>query len=540
MTETQSTVAEERDWPKYITDMGRKSTRTYGFVPNKCITQFYSLWRQVTVELVSSPTNLEAWAKFLLFEKSILNHDNNESTTSTQTIMANIDSWKTNWKIILDNAPEDNSKQTTTPDHIQTKNNIKRAMDLTAQGRLKDAIRALTSSGTFPFNTDTYNKLLDKHPILQPIDHDFVPTTSYQATAEDVTAAIKSFVRGSGKGMSDSSADILKQMITSPIIDDKEIFLESYTKIINLLVGGKGPIELAAFIGGAKLIALKKSDSDGVRPIAIGETLRRITAKVCLKHSMDAALQLFGQHQVGVGVPRGIENIVHYLNIFFDKNDDKELIWLGIDWKNAFNSICRKTMLDYVEEHFPDIYNWIQFCYGDHTDLFFGENTLKSTTGVQQGDPLGPLLFSLVILPLIKQLNEKFELKFNVWYLDDANVICSRTDIPDILSFLETEGQKVGLSLNRQKTKAYCKNNDYINDDINVVNGEGFVTLGAQSVPKSLLKISRFRNPDKTERYRNRYQKNRGVTRSSITNVTTSKLPQLSQSCLPPENLSHR
>jgi hypothetical protein len=35
MTETQSTVAEERDWPKCITDMGRKSTRTYGFVPNK-------------------------------------------------------------------------------------------------------------------------------------------------------------------------------------------------------------------------------------------------------------------------------------------------------------------------------------------------------------------------------------------------------------------------------------------------------------------------------------------------------------------------
>jgi hypothetical protein len=33
-------------------------------------------------------------------------------------------------------------------------------------------------------------------------------------------------------------------------------------------------------LGGAILIALKKPDSEGVRPIAIGETIRRITAKV--------------------------------------------------------------------------------------------------------------------------------------------------------------------------------------------------------------------------------------------------------------------
>jgi hypothetical protein len=39
-----------------------------------------------------------------------------------------------------------------------------------------------------------------------------------------------------------------------------------------------------------------------------------------------------------------------------------------------------------------------------------------SETGVQQGDPLGPLLFCLTLHPVIKSLKSEF----NVWYLDDG------------------------------------------------------------------------------------------------------------------------
>jgi len=43
---------------------------------------------------------------------------------------------------------------------------------------------------------------------------------------------------------------------------------------------------------------------------------------------------------------------------------------------------------------------------------------IPSATGVQQGDPLGPVLFSLAIHSLVKELLSTF----NVWYLDDGTL----------------------------------------------------------------------------------------------------------------------
>ena len=52
-------------------------------------------------------------------------------------------------------------------------------------------------------------------------------------------------------------------------------FLKSLTKLINLIGDGQLPEPLRPFFFGAKLIALIKIDG-GLRPIAIGNTLRRL------------------------------------------------------------------------------------------------------------------------------------------------------------------------------------------------------------------------------------------------------------------------
>lgn len=79
--------------------------------------------------------------------------------------------------------------------------------------------------------------------------------------------------------------------------------------------------------------------------------------------------------------------------------DRSEFCLLKLYFRNAYNECNRPqtVFLDQVAQYFPDIYNWVQWCYCAEAELRFGINQLVATTGVQQGDPLGPLLLSLTL-----------------------------------------------------------------------------------------------------------------------------------------------
>ena len=61
------------------------------------------------------------------------------------------------------------------------------------------------------------------------------------------------------------------------------------------------------------------------------------------------------------------------------------------------------------------------------------DHTLLSAEGVQQGDPLGPLLFCITIQPLIQKLRSDF----SVFYLDDGTIGGSRDDVQADLQLME-------------------------------------------------------------------------------------------------------
>ena len=176
----------------------------------------------------------------------------------------------------------------------------------------------------------------------------------------------------------------------------------------------------------------EKKKSGGLRPIAVGEVLRRLTSK-CLSHAvLDDALQSLVPLQVGVGVRGGCEAIVHSVaGTLEDASIPSIDRWtLLLDFRNAFNSVSRKHIFEEVRARTPAMSAWIECGYGSMPLLHLGEDTIKSKCGVQQGDPLGPLGFALVLQPIIEHIKREVPgLKINAWYLDDGTLVSSPPDL---------------------------------------------------------------------------------------------------------------
>ena len=92
---------------------------------------------------------------------------------------------------------------------------------------------------------------------------------------------------------------------------------------------------------------------------------------------------------------------------------------LKVDFKNAFNTLRRDVILSKVKDYAPLLFPMAWQSYSQSSYLYFnGTRILESREGVQQGDLLGPYLFSLGTMELMKSCSSPM----SVWYLDDATL----------------------------------------------------------------------------------------------------------------------
>eukprot|EP00731_Ephydatia_muelleri_P030176 Em0021g699a len=87
------------------------------------------------------------------------------------------------------------------------------------------------------------------------------------------------------------------------------------------------------------------------------------------------------------------------------------------------NMVSRQAVLDECATFIPELLPWVSWCYGTHPLLWHPLGRISSESGVQQGDPLGPLLFALVLQKLVSSLDaddECAEILLQAWYHDDG------------------------------------------------------------------------------------------------------------------------
>eukprot|EP00971_Amphidinium_carterae_P134453 2664487-Amphidinium_carterae.1 len=136
---------------------------------------------------------------------------------------------------------------------------------------------------------------------------------------------------------------------------------------------------------GGNLTVLTKSSGSGHRPIAVGETLRRLVCKVATQVAMEEVKSHLAPLQVGVGVSGACEGVIHAVRQWFHRNRDcPDKVIVTLDIANVFNTMDRSAFASVVRHLIPGCAPWVDLAYLSHSKLKLQNQLLLSARGIQQ------------------------------------------------------------------------------------------------------------------------------------------------------------
>ena len=275
--------------------------------------------------------------------------------------------------------------------------NIHRSLKLAMKGRYSDAMNTLRSQGCASRDDPSvFTELKHRHPIHTLPDWSEDIPSPLVVDSQAVLHALEAFPRDTSPGFSQLRAQHLLDAIRCTSAPDAQLCLDNLTILTNSLLAGKLDRRIAPWLSGAPLTALRKKGG-GIRPIAVGNTIRRLVSRICCMSVRSCLPDIFLPYgQVGVGIKGGMEAAIHTLRSFITANCDREdFCCVKVDFTNAFNECHRTSFMSRLKKELPELFAWVQWTYHTAGELRFGDSHIRSTAGVQQGDPLGPLLLFL-------------------------------------------------------------------------------------------------------------------------------------------------
>jgi hypothetical protein len=333
---------------------------------------------------------------------------------------------------------------------------VRRLRTLVGEGAAAKAVQSLGSKGVHDPNDPEVVKRLQKlHPqadalIVGDLPSNLTPFLEGGAIAwEDlIRESIRKTRKGSAPGPSGLRMGHLQDALRRPGRGAR--LITAIAHLAAAWVAGQIPPAHSKFWCGANLTPLEKPDG-GVRPVAVGETLRRLVGKALLKTgTARSQVAKLAPTQVGVGVANATESVAMGVQSLVRQLEGNWAV-LQVDFSNAFNTMDRHHLLQQTQERAPALYNFMLFAYGEQAPLYCGNNVLWSQTGTHQGCPLGPVGFALGLQPLALKIRQECALVWGVWYLDDGILVGTPESVGQALRLLSEEAPQVGLGLNRKK-----------------------------------------------------------------------------------------
>ena len=263
-----------------------------------CCTALAQTLREITI----NSRNVASWDKLFNFAPNILLNPPKASSRSSLTEIIKS-------RITGSTVP---SRQSST---LQKRGSFDLAKAVTSKvedGNIKAALRLLCSDDRPADSSDAVLAAMQARHPPAPFDKVSAPDprsfASLQLTETEVLKAIRSFPAGSSGGPDGLQPQHLLEMVACQA--NGANLLSAVTGFVNMVLDGGCPASVSPIFFGAKLVTLEKK-SGGVRPIAIGYTLRRLVAKCANFYAQKKLADYFAPLQVGVGVSGGCEAAVH-------------------------------------------------------------------------------------------------------------------------------------------------------------------------------------------------------------------------------------
>ena len=437
---------------------------TLRFIPSKSRPAFARALSSALRSIIRENSE-EAWLKLFMLPKCVLPSSRrrglHDRPLSIDTLC---NMWIENdltslWNLAKSRVLRQNEGKSGSSSNQHSKK-INQAVSLGRSGMMGKACRVLQSDGIAPNNETTWELLKAKHPSgpvpSVPVTHS-VPVTLDQDF--NILSILHSFPKDTAAGPSGLRVQHLLDAASIPLPTP---ICPLLLQVVNILLTGKAPPSIARYVAGAGLIALNKIKEGcprDVRPIAVGETLRRLAGKCVCAILRDKFADFFHPLQYGVACRAGAEKVIYQVRECMEEHwMDEDFVCFKVDMKNAFNLVSRQTVLEECATFYPELLPWVSYCYGSHPLLCHPLGKITSECGVQQGDPLGPLLFSLALHKLVSTIDaddECFSLLLQAWYLDDGVLAGSRPAVLRAVHLLEELGPALGIHINLTKCELF-------------------------------------------------------------------------------------
>ena len=356
--------------------------------------------------------------------------------------------------------------------------------NLVMQGKISAAIKLLdreSSSGVLPISPEMMKELEMKHPQAAAITKnsllqgplDICPPSIFDSIDESLiyTSALKT--KGSA-GPSGMDADLYRRILCSKNFNSEGKLLREEIAIMtkNLLKTSYHPSLLEGYTS-CRLIPLDKNP--GVRPIGIGEVLRRIVGKTITAFFKEELKESAGPLQVCAGHNAGAEAAVHAMSqIFCEEGSDGVLL---IDASNAFNLMNRSVAMHNIRYLCKEISLYIINTYRAPSRLFIrGGNEILSREGTTQGDPLAMPWYAVNSSLMINILRQSMPSIKQVWFADDSAGAGKISALHEWYKYLCTEGSMFGYHVNGSKSWLIVKTQDLAAEANDIFEGKVNVT----------------------------------------------------------------